>query len=111
MMVELIYDADCPNVADARSQLIKAFGQMGIAARWREWERAALDTPDYARAFGSPTILVDGKDIAGVVPDADTRACRVYGDEHGKLGGTPSVATICAALRDSSLLTTTGDKA
>ena len=111
MIVELIYDADCPNVPATRSQLIKAFAQMGISARWREWERSASDTPEYARAYGSPTILVDGKDIGGVVPDADTRACRVYGNGHGKLGGTPSIATICAALRDSSLHTSTGDKA
>jgi len=103
MVVELIYDADCPNVPDTRSQLIKAFAQTGISARWREWECGAPDTPEYARAYGSPTILVDGKDIAGVVPDADTRACRVYGDGRGKLGGAPSVGEICAALRDSAL--------
>ena len=102
MIVELIYDADCPNVVDTRSQLIKAFTQMGISARWREWERGAPDTPEYARAFGSPTILVDGKDIAGVVPTAGTRACRVYGDGRGKLAGIPSVEAICAALRDSA---------
>ena len=102
MIVELIYDADCPNVPDARSQLIKAFTQIGMSARWREWERGAPDTPAYARAYGSPTILVDGKDIAGVLPDADAQACRVYGDERGKLGGIPSVAAICAALRDSA---------
>ena len=110
MIVELIYDADCPNVPDARSQLIKAFAQMGISARWREWERSAPDTPEYARAYGSPAILVDGKDIAGVVANADTRACRVYGDGRGKLAGIPSVAAICAVLGDSSLHTTTGDK-
>jgi mercuric ion transport protein len=102
VIVELIYDPDCPNVPDARSQLIRAFTQTGISARWREWERGSPDTPGYARAFGSPTILVDGKDIAGVVPNAETRACRVYGDERGNLSGAPSVGAICAALRDSS---------
>jgi len=89
-------------VPETRSQLTKAFAQMGISARWREWERGAPDTPEYARAYGSPTILVDGKDIGGVAPGADTRACRVYGDGRGKLAGTPSVAAICAALRDSA---------
>ena len=98
MRVELIYDADCPNVPAARSQLIKAFARTGISARWQEWERSSSATPDYARAFGSPTILVDGKDIAGVAPSAGTRACRVYNDAHGGLSGTPSLAAIGAAL-------------
>ena len=102
MIVELIYDADCPNVLDTRSQLIKAFTQTGVSARWQEWERGSSDTPDYARAYGSPTILVDGKDIAGVAPTAGTRACRVYSDARGNLSRTPSVETICSALLDAS---------
>ena len=32
MRVELIYDADCPNVPSARSQLIKAFAYRRIGA-------------------------------------------------------------------------------
>lgn len=102
MIVELIYDADCPNVPDTRSQLIKAFTQTGVSARWREWERGSPDTPDYARAYGSPTILVDGKDIAGVAPNAGTRACRVYSDGRGNLSRIPSIEAICSALFDAA---------
>ncbi len=98
MTVELIYDADCPNVPAARSTLIKAFMQTGVSARWQEWERSAPDAPDYARSYGSPTILIDGNDIAGVAPNSGTRACRVYKDARGKLSGTPSVEAICSAL-------------
>ena len=60
MRVELIYDADCPNVAAARSLLIKAFARTGVSARWREWERGAADSPEYARRYGSPALLIDG---------------------------------------------------
>lgn len=102
MIVELIFDADCPNVPETRSQLIKAFTRTGISARWKEWERGSPDTPDYARAYGSPTILVDGKDIAGVAPSAGTRACRVYNDRHGNLSRTPSIEAICSALSDGA---------
>ena len=102
MMVELIYDDDCPNVPAARSQLIKAFARTGVSARWLEWERSSSDTPDYARAYGSPTILVDGKDIAGVLPSAGTRACRVYSDARGSLSRTPSVESIAAALLNAA---------
>ena len=55
--VELIYDADCPNVAAARSVLIKAFTKTGVSACWREWERSASDAPQYAKDYASPTIL------------------------------------------------------
>ena len=102
MIVELIYDADCPNVPAARSQLIKAFTRTGVSARWQEWERGSPGTPDHARAYGSPTILVDGKDIAGVVPSAGTRACRVYSDTRGILSRAPSIEAICSALLDAA---------
>ena len=98
MNVELIYDADCPNVAAARSQLIKAFTVTGVSARWKEWERSSAESPAYVQNFGSPTLLVDGKDIAGLNPSADTRACRVYSGGGGILQATPPLDLICAAL-------------
>ena len=98
MNVELIFDADCPNVAATRSQLIKAFTSTGISARWKEWERNSPASPAHARSFGSPSILVDGKDIAGVHPSTGTRACRVYGGSGGTLQITPPLELICAAL-------------
>ena len=98
MSVEFIYDADCPNVIAARSSLINAFAKTGVSARWREWERSAADTPDYAKQYGSPTILVDGKDVAGLTQEAAAANCRVYVGRDGQLSGTPLLETICAAL-------------
>ena len=98
MNVELIYDADCPNVAAARSLLIKAFARTGVSARWREWERSTPDSPEHTRLYGSPTILIDGIDVAGSVPDAGSRACRVYTDGQGKLSRTPPLDAVCSAL-------------
>lgn len=102
MRVELIFDADCPNVAAARSLLIKAFTRTGVSARWREWERRSPDTPEYARLYGSPTVLVDGKDVAGTAPVAGNGACRVYADGEGKLSRTPPLEVICSALLSTS---------
>lgn len=96
--VELIYDTDCPNVAQTRSLLIQAFTRTGVSARWREWERGAPDSPDYASQYGSPTILVDGKDVADVAPVAGVGACRVYADGQGKLSRTPPLEVISSAL-------------
>jgi mercuric ion transport protein len=100
--VELIYDADCPNVAAARSLLIQAFTRTGVSARWREWERGAPDSPDHASRYGSPTILVDGKDVAGAPPVAGAGACRVYADGEGKLSRTPPLDAVCFALLKAS---------
>jgi multidrug transporter EmrE-like cation transporter len=102
MNVELIYDADCPNLEKTRSLLIKAFTLTGVSARWREWERSASESPEYVRLYGSPTILIDGKDVAGAAPDAGIRACRVYRTEQGKLSRTPPLDAICSALRSAS---------
>ena len=96
--VELIYDADCPNVAQARSLLIKAFTQTGVSARWREWERSAPDSPEYARRYGSPTILVNERDVGGGAPVAGNAACRIYSDFDSKLSRTPPLEVICSAL-------------
>lgn len=97
MNVELIYDAECPNVAATRSALIKAFAKAGVSARWREWERNAPECPEYARAFGSPTILVDGKDVADAKAH-DAASCRVYFDKSGQMVRTPPFDSICSAL-------------
>jgi len=96
--VELIYDMSCPNVAAARSLLVKAFTKTGVSARWKEWERSAPDSPAYVRGFGSPTILVDGNDVADVTPSEGQGSCRIYPDANGNLARTPSLELICSAM-------------
>ena len=64
MTVEFIYDPDCPNVAEARAQLLRAFSETGISPRWVEWNRDSAEAPANARGFGSPTLLVNGRDVA-----------------------------------------------
>ncbi len=101
LTVEFIYDSDCPNVVRTRENLLRAFAQTGVPAKWTEWERSAADTPDYARQFGSPAILVNGKDVAGASPKA-AAACRIYQTEKGIPSGIPSIQVIVAALKRGS---------
>ena len=98
LRVELIYDADCPNVAATRSLLIKAFTRTGVSARWREWERSSPECPEYARHYGSPTVLVNGRDVVSSNPIAGDAACRVYTDDKGGLSRTPPLDVLCSAL-------------
>lgn len=100
-MIEFIYDADCPNITAARTNLLRAFAEAGVPAKWREWERNSPDSPEHVRAFASPTILVDGRDVAdpGESSCDGSGACRVYRGDHGELSGAPSVSVIVQALR------------
>src|SRR6266436_5968032 len=99
MKVEFIYDPDCPNVAEARAQLLRAFTETGISPRWAEWSRDSAEAPAYARGFGSPTLLVNGHDVAEQTSAHGNACCRLYADPSGALRGAPSVEQIVAALQ------------
>jgi mercuric ion transport protein len=98
LSVELIYDSDCPNVKDARAELLRAFAEVGLSPHWQEWNRSAPESPPPIRAYGSPTILVNGDDVADASQSAEADCCRLYVDGNGHLKGVPSVAVIAAAL-------------
>ncbi len=95
--IEFIYDLDCPNVNGAREALRAALAQGGRAEQWQEWNRADANAPEHVRRYGSPTILVNGRDIAGVQPAA-APSCRIYTDSAGHARGIPPVELIRNAL-------------
>ena len=99
--VELIYDADCPNVGAAREQLESALAEVGRDRTWRDWDRSDPASPSYVQSYGSPTILVDGRDVAGASPSDGADCCRLYGISEGQIQGVPSVEMIASALRAS----------
>ena len=98
--VELVYDSDCPNVEATRGRLQRALQEAGLpGASWREWNRASVESPVYVRTHGSPTILVNGQDVASA-PSADQGdCCRIYAEEDGQLVGVPPTEAIISALR------------
>jgi len=59
-----VYDAGCPNVAAARTVLTRALREAGAPAVWTEWCTEDPACPEDHRRLGSPTILVNGKDVA-----------------------------------------------
>ena len=98
--VELITDKECPNVGAAREQLEQACAAVGTPAEWQEWDRENPDAPKYVKQYGSPTILVDGCDVAGNGTESHSHCCRIYQTEIG-VQGVPSVEMITAALERS----------
>lgn len=99
--IELIYDADCPNIDDARERIRTALTATRLTLRWKEWDRSDPAAPAYVRAWGSPTVLVDGRDVAGMAP-AQAAACRIYTNGRGRNQGVPTLEMIVAALTSAT---------
>ena len=95
-VILFIYDYDCPNVEAARANLSSALTGCGLPPNWDEHRIGDPEVPQRAQGFGSPTILVDGKDVAGATPEAE-QCCRAYETE----GGVPRVEVIAAAIKDA----------
>ncbi len=93
MIVDFIYDDECPNVQAARGNLMRAFSRAGVPARWREHRIGDPEVPERVRGYGSPSVLIDGQDVAGQAPTSDA-CCRIY-----SAGGVPGIELIAAALK------------
>jgi len=102
----LLWDPECPNVDLARARLRQAFATLGrerpSSAGKLPWEERRCDDPTLPpelRGYGSPTILVGGRDVAGGGPTCG-EGCRVYGGGEGgeAYSGAPSVEALVAAL-------------
>lgn len=96
-LVELVYERSCPNIAAAREQLLRAFNEARLVPQWSEWETTQPETPPRVRGLGSPTIMVNGVDVAAETGN-EAACCRVYADSDAANKGVPPLANIVAAL-------------
>jgi hypothetical protein len=101
MQIELVYEKTCPNIEAVRSQLLRAFTEAGITPRWQEWEVSMPEAPTRMQGYGSPTILVNGQDISGLIVEGDDYCCRVYFHDEHTNKGVPAVANIVRALKSA----------
>jgi hypothetical protein len=99
--IDLIFDVDCPHVEEARRLLRDALRATGLPPHWREWNRAAPDTPPSLRSVGSPTIVIDGRDVSTDAPPTTdhevANSCRIYHDGR-ELRGVPPFDVVTRAL-------------
>lgn len=99
MDVTLQYFDGCPNWVVARNRLAEALAQVG---KQTDIAVQSVSTPEDAerlRFRGSPTIVVDGRDLFGDEPAAGGLACRIYATPSGPQGA-PSLEQIIAALAE-----------
>ena len=88
--IELLFFDGCPNVSLARDNLRSAVQWEGKDTAWTEWDLFADSTPKHLRQYGSPTVLIGGRDVTGEAVGAAAIACRT---------DVPSAALIMEKLR------------
>jgi len=80
MRVQLLFFEGCPHVDQARRAVRQALESAGLGdVEVEEIDVDAASTPMVLRDWGSPTILIDGVDIAGERGPTG-RSCRLYGN-------------------------------
>lgn len=98
--VKFLYYEECPSHEVALDRLRQVLAEEGIQA---EIEIIKVETDEQAqrlRFIGSPTILVNGRDIDPPPSDAHyALTCRAYRLEDGRISPLPSPDMIRHALR------------
>ena len=96
MKVQLLTFPGCPNADAARNTLRAVLAWMGIVLLIEEVNLDSPETPEHLRGWGSPTVLIDGVDVAGGEPSG--LGCRLYRDEEGRVHTGPTPAQLRKAL-------------
>lgn len=99
LRVTFLYWEGCPSHEEALARLREAIREEGVEA---SVEVVRVDTEEDARRWrfvGSPTILVEGEDVAPVEGLPYRLTCRAYVHEDGRVSPLPSAQQIREALR------------
>jgi len=96
--VQLLFFPGCPNVDATRAALREALAAENLALPIEDIDMEDPLAPEWARGWGSPTILIDGEDLDNQAASG-APACRVYPN------GAPSVEVIRARIVGASLPT------
>jgi predicted Zn-dependent protease len=99
--IELLWWAGCPSTDEAQAELEQAVRDVGLSDTRVRRSEIATDEEAKERGFvGSPTILVDGVDVASPEPDeAVGLTCRVYRRRDGRIAPTPDPDDVREALK------------
>lgn len=104
MRVTLLYFDGCPNWKDTEAILESLRREMGF-----DFDRCRVETVEDAERLqfrGSPTVLIDERDLFATGGEPVGLSCRVYRTENGSLAGAPPEAQLrellaaCSARSD-----------
>jgi hypothetical protein len=99
MKIVFLYSEDCPSYEVTLSRLRKVVEEEGINA---EITSTKVETDDQAQQLhfaGSPTILIDGRDIDPPINPKYALTCRAYRLEDGRVSPIPSIMMMRRAVR------------
>jgi hypothetical protein len=103
MRVQLLYFDGCPNWEVAGARLRDALVAVGIAELIEPVEVTSQEDAERLGFRGSPTVMVDGRDLFAEPADAADAGvglvCRVYSTPEG-LSGAPTTEQLVDALAD-----------
>jgi hypothetical protein len=98
--ITFLYFEDCPSHEAALTRLRQVMAEEDVQA---EIEIVKVETDEQAQSrhfVGSPTILIDGRDIDPLPADIQVAlTCRAYQLEDGRISPLPSADMIRRALR------------
>jgi hypothetical protein len=99
--IKFLFFADCPFHEEALARLRAVVAEEQIEAEIEIIEVTTEAEAQRHRFAGSPTILVNGQDIAPPAADIPPNAltCRTYHQENGRMLPLPSVEMIRRALQ------------
>jgi hypothetical protein len=101
MKIEVLYVPDCPHHPAAILKLKEVLATEGITADILEVAVNDMATAKALRFRGSPTILINGRDVAEQLGNVQEFAvsCRLY--PGSKVPGVPPAEMIRRAVRDA----------
>ena len=99
MKLRFLYSEDCPSHEEALQRLRKVLDEEGVVTDLEIVRVDTLEEAEKERFPGSPTIIIDGRDICPTPNPHYAPACRAYMLEDGRVSPLPSVAMIRDAVR------------
>ena len=100
MKVELLWWEGCPSTPEALEQLKEVLREEGMDPAAVEVVEVESDEQAERERFpGSPTIRIDGQDVADANGDPVGLSCRVYRLRDGRPSPTPDRADLREAVR------------
>ncbi len=99
--IELLWWEGCPSTEAALSELRRALDEVGLSeAEIRTREIQSEDEAGELQFAGSPTVLIDGRDVADAAGQPIGLSCRVYRTRDGRISPTPDPDDLREALRE-----------
>jgi hypothetical protein len=98
--VELLWWQGCPSTERALTELREALADVGLGEAGVRMREVDTDAAAEETGFlGSPTILIDGVDVASGGDEEIGLSCRVYRRRGGRISPTPDPDDLREALR------------